>query len=84
MGLIILLVIGAIFGWLSTIVLSVTARQIVIASLAVGIGGALVVGELVSADSLAGAISAATLLYASLAAVLALALYHAARRRLAG
>lgn len=86
MNLVLWLAIGAVIGWLGSLVLRSDPEQGVFMNVVVGIVGALVggwlVGPLVGAGpATRGAFSAAGLLVALLGAVLLLALFNLGRRR---
>ncbi len=62
MGLIILIAVGAILGWLASIIIRLDDQHEILLNVAVGAGGALVSGLLVKSDSILVGISAGALL----------------------
>ena len=85
MGLIILLVVGGIIGWLASIVMRTDAQQGIVLNVVVGIIGSLIAGFLVSpflgaATITSGVISIPTLLVSFVGAVVLLAIVNLVRR----
>ena len=62
MGLLVLIVAGALLGWLAAIVMRIEERQDILLNLGTGTAGALLAGVLTSDNSLLGSLSANTLL----------------------
>lgn len=73
MALILLIVIGAILGWLASIITRTEDRNGILTDMGVGVAGSLVAGLLVSNSSIIGGLSANALLAAIAGSVLALA-----------
>ncbi len=84
MGLIILLIVGGILGWLASIVMRTDAQQGVFLNIVVGIVGALLGGfllaPLVGGGSITAGISAGTLIVSFLGALILLAIVNLVRR----
>lgn len=72
MALILLIVIGAILGWLASIITRTEDRNGILTDMGVGVAGSLVAGLLVSNSSIIGGLSATALLAAIAGSVLAL------------
>ena len=77
MGLIILIVTGALLGWLATIALQIEDGRGILRNVVAGVAGSLLVGMATSG----GAIRASTLLWAMLGAIALIALYNLMRRK---
>jgi uncharacterized membrane protein YeaQ/YmgE (transglycosylase-associated protein family) len=71
MGLIVLLTVGGVLGWLGSIVFRREDSRSIIVSIAAGMVGSAVAGALVASESVFGGISANALLLAFAAAVVA-------------
>ncbi|WP_226019069.1 GlsB/YeaQ/YmgE family stress response membrane protein [Novosphingobium sp. FKTRR1] len=84
MGLIILLVVGGILGWLASIVMRTDGQQGIILNVVVGIVGAMLGGWLlppfIGGGSIADGISSGTLIVSFLGAVILLAIVNLVRR----
>jgi len=85
MGLIILLVVGGIIGWLASLVMRTDAQQGLLLNVVVGIIGSLLAGFLVSPllgapPITSGVISIPTLLVSFVGAVVLLAIVNLVRR----
>ena len=81
MGLLILIVVGAVLGWLATIVLRIEdGRGIAIQAL-VGILGSLVVGLIAGEGTFIGSLTGMALLFAVLGAVVSIALFNLVKPR---
>jgi len=85
MGLIILLVVGGIIGWLASMVMRTDAQQGIVLNVVVGIIGSLIAGFLVSPllgtpPITSGAITASTLIVSFLGAIILLAIVNLFRR----
>ena len=85
MGLIILLVVGGIIGWLASLVMRTDAQQGLLLNVVVGIIGSLLAGFLVSPllgapPITSGVISIPTLLVSVVGAVVLLAIVNLVRR----
>ncbi|MBY6015828.1 hypothetical protein KUV75_13085 [Qipengyuania gaetbuli] len=81
MGLIILVVTGALLGWLGTIALKIEDGRAILRNVLAGIAGSLVVGIATSGGVFLGAIRGSTLLWAVLGAIVAIGLYNFVRQR---
>ena len=85
MGLIILLVVGGVLGWLASIVMKTDGQQGIILNVVVGIVGALLAGFLLTpllggAPITSGAFDIRSLLVSFLGAVVLLAIVNLVRR----
>lgn len=85
MGLIILLVVGGVIGWLASIVMRTDAQQGILLNVVVGIVGALIAGFLITpliggAPITDGSFSVMSLLSSFLGAVVLLAIVNLFRR----
>lgn len=81
MGLIILIVSGALLGWLATIAMQIEDGRRILRNVVAGIVGSLAVGMATSGGVFLGAIKASTLLWAALGAIAAIGLYNVVRER---
>ena len=81
MGLIILLITGALLGWLATIALRVEEGRAIARNMLAGTIGSLALGLAMSGGVFLGTISAATLLWAVAGAIILIALYNLMRRK---
>lgn len=81
MGLLILIVVGAILGWLATIVLRIEDGRGILTNALVGILGALVAGFIAGNGLFLGALTGSALLWAVIGAMIALAVFYVARQR---
>lgn len=79
MGLIILIAIGAILGWLASIIMRTDNQQDALLNIVVGIGGALISGLFISDISVMTGISAGSLLAGFGGSALMLALLNLVR-----
>lgn len=85
MGLIIVLIVGGVLGWLASIVMKTDAQQGLILNVVVGIVGALLAGMLLTpllggAPITSGALDARSLIVSFLGAVVLLAIVNLVRR----
>ena len=85
MGLIIMLIVGGILGWLASIVMRTDAQQGIILNIVVGVVGALLggflLGPLIGGASItSGALDIRSLLVSFLGAVVLLAIVNLVRR----
>ena len=80
MGLIILIVTGALLGWLATIALQIEDGRGILRNVVAGFSGSLAVGLAMSGGTFLGAIRATTLLWAMVGAILLIVLYNVMRR----
>ena len=81
MGLLILVVVGAILGWLATIILRIEDGRGILANALVGVLGALLAGLVASNGTFLGAISGIALIWAVAGSVLAIGAFNFIRRR---
>lgn len=86
MGIILMLVVGGIIGWLASIVMRTDAQQGIVLNVVVGIVGALLGGFLLTpilggAPITTGALDVRSLLVSFLGAVILLAIVNLFRRR---
>ena len=81
MGLIILIVTGALLGWLATIALQIEDGHGILRNVVAGIVGSLGVGLVTSGGVFLGAIQATTLVWALLGAIASVGLYNLVRER---
>ncbi len=72
MALILLVVIGAILGWLASIITRTEDRGGILTDIGVGIGGSLVAGLLVGSGSIIGGLSTTALFAAIAGAIVSL------------
>ena len=80
MGLLILIVVGAILGWLATILLRIEDGRGILTNALVGVLGAFVAGLIAGNGVFLGALSGMALLWSVLGAVLALAAFNLAKQ----
>lgn len=80
MGIIVLLAVGCVLGWLASILVCADSRQGVLGNVAVGIVGAQVIGWLANSSSLLVNLTASALLIAFIGTILLLAGYNLLRR----
>jgi len=83
MGLIILVAVGAILGWLATIIMRIEGQQEILLNVVVGVGGALLSGIILKSDSIIAGISAGALLVGVGGSILGLILLNVLRRNTA-
>ena len=86
MGLIILIIVGGILGWLASIVMRTDGQQGILLNVVVGIIGALLAGFILNpliggGNIMSGDFSASALLVSFLGAVVLLAIVNLFRRR---
>lgn len=81
MGLIILIVVGGILGWLASIITRADDRQGILLNIAVGVAGALVAGALTNNGSILAGISATSLLLSFVGTLVLLTLVNLFRRK---
>ena len=81
MGLIILIVIGAVLGWLATIALRIEDGRGILLSALAGVIGSLVAGLIAGTGVLFGAITGTALLWAVVGAGILIAAFNLVRRR---
>lgn len=81
MGLIVLIVVGGLLGWLATIILKIEDGRSIARSMIAGVFGSLAIGLILTRGNMLGGVSTATLLFAMLGSVVSIALYVVYRRR---
>jgi uncharacterized membrane protein YeaQ/YmgE (transglycosylase-associated protein family) len=81
MGLLILIIVGAILGWLATIVLRIEDGREILANALVGVLGSLLVGLIAGNGTFLGAVSGFALIWAVAGSLVALAAFNLVRRR---
>ncbi|MBX7494802.1 GlsB/YeaQ/YmgE family stress response membrane protein [Qipengyuania sp. 6B39] len=81
MGLLILIVVGAVLGWLATIILRIEDGRGILANAGAGVVGSLVAGLVGGNGSIFGAVSGIALLWAVLGAVIAVGVLNLVRQR---
>ncbi len=82
MGLILLIVVGGIVGWLASIMTRTDDRHGILLNVAVGVAGALVSALLIEGSSILGGISPIALFVSFAGSVVLLALFGLYRRRM--
>lgn len=80
MGIVILIALGALLGWLASIIVRVEDQQAIVHNLAAGIGGALISGLFISESTILAGISADTVLAGFAGSVVVLALCNVIRQ----
>ena len=80
MGLIILIITGALLGWLATIALAVEEGRLILRNVVAGVLGSLAVGIVTSGTIPLGAIRGSTFLWAGVGALVLIGLYNLLRR----
>ncbi|QSB44959.1 GlsB/YeaQ/YmgE family stress response membrane protein [Altererythrobacter sp. FM1] len=83
MGLIVLLAVGGVLGWLASILICADNRQCVLANLTVGSLGALTIGWLTNDGSLFVGLTASSLLFSFVGTIGLLASFNILRQALA-
>ncbi|MEZ5680786.1 MAG: GlsB/YeaQ/YmgE family stress response membrane protein [Erythrobacter sp.] len=81
MGLLILIIVGAIFGWLATILLRIEDGRGILTNALVGVLGAFVAGLIAGNGVFLGALSGVALLWSALGAVIALTVFNLVKQR---
>ena len=81
MGLIILIITGALLGWLATIALAIEDGRLILRNVVAGIFGSTVTGIFVSGTILLGAIRGSTFMWATLGAIGVLGVYNFVRQK---
>jgi uncharacterized membrane protein YeaQ/YmgE (transglycosylase-associated protein family) len=84
MGLLLLIVVGGVLGWLASIIVLADDRQGVLLNVATGIAGALIAGLLTNNGPILSGLSAYALLAAFVGALAGLVLANLVRNRQAG
>lgn len=81
MGLLILIVVGALLGWLATIILRIEDGRMILANAIAGLLGSLVAGLIAGKGTIFGAVSGIALLWAVLGSTVFIALFNLVRGR---
>ena len=81
MGLLILSIVGALFGWLATIILRVEDGKGILAHALAGTAGSVVTGLFVGKGAIFGTVSGMALLWAVIGSIVAIGLFSFVRRR---
>lgn len=81
MGLLILIVVGAILGWLATIILRIEDGRGIATNAAAGVVGSILAGLFAGGASIVGAVSGMALLWAVLGAAITIGALNAMRQR---
>ncbi|HAN89280.1 MAG TPA: GlsB/YeaQ/YmgE family stress response membrane protein [Erythrobacter sp.] len=81
MGLLILVVVGALLGWLATIILRIEDGRSILANALVGVLGSLVTGLIAGNGAVFGTVSGVALLWAVLGSVVAIGVFNLIRQR---
>tara|TARA_R100001129_G_C5316505_1_gene246548 strand:+ start:1364 stop:1618 length:255 start_codon:yes stop_codon:yes gene_type:complete len=80
-GLLILVVVGALLGWLATIILRIEDGRSILANALVGVLGSLVTGLIAGNGAVFGTVSGVALLWAVLGSVVAIGVFNLIRQR---
>ena len=81
MGILILITVGALLGWLASIVLRREDRHSVLTLVAAGLGGSLIVGFISGGANLFAGVGAQQLLWSTLGAAVAISIAAIVRER---
>ena len=81
MGLLILVVVGALLGWLATIILRIEDGRSILANALVGVLGSRVTGLIAGNGAVFGTVSGVALLWAVLGSVVAIGVFNLIRQR---
>jgi len=81
MGLLILVVVGALLGWLATIILRIEDGRSILANALVGVLGSLVTGLIAGNGAVFGTVSGVALLWTVLGSVVAIGVFNLIRQR---
>ena len=81
MGLLILVVVGALLGWLATIILRIEDGRSILANAIVDVLGSLVTGLIAGSGAVFGTVSGVALLWAVLGSVVAIGVFNLIRQR---
>ncbi|MFW2349102.1 GlsB/YeaQ/YmgE family stress response membrane protein [Qipengyuania sp.] len=80
MGLLILIVVGALLGWLATIILRIEDGRTILANALVGVLGSLVTGLIAGNGAIFGTVSGLALLWAVAGSAVAIGLFNFVRQ----
>ena len=81
MGLLILIVVGALLGWQATIILRIEDGRNILANALVGVLGSLVTGLIAGNGAFFGTVSGIALLWAVLGSFVSIGLFNVVRQR---
>ena len=81
MGLILLTLIGAVIGWLATIIFRIEDSREIVLSAVVGVAGAVMTGMVVGGGTLLGSVTGWSLVCATLGAAITTTVFNLIRRR---
>lgn len=81
MGLLILVVVGALLGWLATIILRMEDGRTILTNALAGVLGSLVTGLIAGNGAVFGTVSGAALLWAVLGSIVTISLFNIVRQR---
>lgn len=81
MGLLILTVVGALLGWLATIILRIEDGRTILVNALVGVLGSLVTGLIAGNGAVFGTVSGIALLWAVLGSAVAIGVFNLVRQR---
>jgi len=81
MGFLILIVVGALLGWLATIILRIEDGKDILANSLVGVLGSLVTGLIAGNGAVFGTVSGIALLWAVLGSVVSIGLFNLVRQK---
>ena len=81
MSLVILILVGAMFGWLATIVLRIEEGRGILANALIGVLGSLVAGLIAGSGTFLGGISGIALMWAVAGSVIAIVAFNLVRQR---
>lgn len=81
MGLLILVVVGALLGWLATIILRIEDGRGILANALVGVLGSLVTGLIAGNGAIFGTVSGIALLWAVAGSAVTIALFNLVRQK---
>ena len=79
--MLILIVVGALLGWLATIILRIEDGRNILANALVGVLGSLVTGLIAGDGAIFGTVSGIALLWAVLGSVASIGLFNLVRQR---
>lgn len=80
MGLLILIVVGALLGWLATIILRIEDGRSILSNALAGVAGSLIVGLIAGNGAIVGSVSGIALIWAVLGSVVAIGLFNLVRQ----
>ena len=80
MGLLILIVVGALLGWLATIILRIEDGRSILSNALAGVAGSLIVGLIAGNGAIVGSVSGIALIWAVMGSVVAIGLFNLVRQ----